>query len=98
MALLFSDHRGKPQFDNDLQTVNRLRVVLPDQLTATDITDLAMLMIRYQYPTDLEQIAKKWGFSLNSLLAAARNHWERGEYVTKDTEVTGSAWDFSQND
>lgn len=96
--MLFSSQSGKPQYQNDLKTVERLRCVNPDRVNSKDITELAMLLIRYQYPSDLQQIATDWGFSLNSLLANARSSWERGEYVSNDTEMNGSGWDAASND
>lgn len=95
--LMFTDYDGRPQYENDLAIVVNLRSKLPDQVQTKDITQLAMLLIRYNYPPDLAEIAESWGFSLNALLAAARNAWERGEYVSSDTEMGGSGWDATSN-
>lgn len=95
---LFADHSGKPQFQNDSETIQNLRQVLPDRISGEEITKLAALIIRYDYPVDLIQIAESWGMSLNSLMSVARGTWERVQSVPTDTKMSGSGWDSSAQD
>lgn len=93
----FQEYSDKPQYIYDSNRVSELKRLNASSVETKDITDLAALLIRYQYPSDLMDISLSWGMSVNMLLSLARAAWEKGEW-SGDANTAGSSWDATSDD
>lgn len=93
----FEAYANKPLYRYDSQRVSELKRLNASTVQTKDITDLAALLIRYEYPEDLMEINTSWGMSVNMLLALARTAWEKGQ-SSANGDIGGSGWDSASDD
>lgn len=84
-----------PQADSDRKAAYILNQIPRQRVEDPNIAELARLIIRYNYPEELIEIADRWGFTVNTLMSAAMLHWQVFERLSAATATEGSNWDVS---
>lgn len=84
-----------PQAEFDSKAAYVLNQIPRERVEDPNIAELARLLIRYNYPSELVEIVDQWGMTINSLMASATNYWQLFERLNAEASNDGSNWDVS---